>query len=115
MQIRRTNGPGSGLGGPRHPILRIPAEWGWVRGSHCRFGCSLEVDNFSGPVRLFLLAIRAPKVEDLGFSLERFCPVVRVLEGAYDGGNRNGRLAMQAYHSAESRALGFNRHNRSSQ
>ena len=106
----------SGLSRPCNSILRKPAHRGWGLWSHSRFGSSLEVQNFSGPVRLFLLAGWAPKVEDLGFSLGRFCPVAPGrLRIAYDGGYGNWLFAMKAYYSAKCWAFGFNRHLRSSQ
>ena len=98
------------LGGSRHSILRVPVEGRRTFGSHHGFGRSVKVYNFASSVGLFLVAGRTPKVEDLGFSLRRFCPFARPLQAAYDGRNGNGRLAMQAYDSAESWAFRFNRH-----
>ena len=106
----------SGLSRPCNSILRKPAHRGRGLWSHSRFGSSLEVQNFSGPVWLFLVAGGAPEIEDLGFSLGRFCPVARrPLRIAYDGGYWNWLFAMKAYHSAKCWAFGFNRHLRSSQ
>lgn len=110
------NGSGLGLSYPCHSVLRVPSYRGRALRSHRHFGCTSKVDNFPSPVRLFLVAGRAPKVEDLGFSLGRFCPFARGrLQAAYDGGNGNWRFAMKAYHSAKCWAFGFNGHLRSSQ
>src|ERR1700693_4767786 len=110
------NGSSLGLSRPCNSILRKPAHRGWALCSYYRLGCSLKVENFSSPVRRFLLARRATDIEDLGFSLGRFCPVVRGrLHVAYDGRYGNWLFAMKAYYSAKCWAFGFNRHLRSSQ
>ena len=104
-----------GLCRPREPTLRVPAHRGLAFERHCRCGRSLKVHNFSSPIRLFLKAGRAPKVEDLGSALGRFCSVALSLQAADDGGNRNRRFAMQTYDSAESWAFSFSSHIRTSE
>jgi hypothetical protein len=113
---RKTNGSSSGLGCSRQSVLGIPAYWRRALRSDRRFGRSLEIYDFAGPVRLFLVAGRAPHIEDLGFSLGRL-PILALgcLQTAYDGRNRNGRLAMKAYHTAESWSFDLSGHFQSSQ
>jgi hypothetical protein len=109
-EFTRTNGPGLRFCRSCPLVLRIPSHWGRAPWSHCLFRGSLELEDFSGPVGLFLVALGAPKVEDLGFPWGQFCPVACRLHAGYDCGNGNGCFAMQACHSSESRAFGFKCH-----
>ncbi len=106
-----TNGSGSGLRGSCDSILRKPAHRGRPFLERCRLGCPLKVYDFPGAIRLFLVAHRAAKIEDLRFSLGGFRSVVRrCLLIIHNGRNWNRRLAVQADYPAECLMLGFGGH-----
>ena len=108
---RKTNGSGLRLGRSRKPIRGIPAHRSRALWGHRRFRRSLKVDDFPGPVRLFLVALRAANIEDLRFSRSGSSGVAGILlQAGYDGWNGNRSFAMQANYPAECLMFGVNGH-----
>jgi hypothetical protein len=107
-------GPESGFGRSCQAVLGVPAHRAWAIQYHRRFGSSFEFDNLPCPVGLLFMAARAAKVKNLGFALRRFRLVVRHQKTAYDGGNRDRRFAMKAYHPSKGCRFDFKRHSHTS-
>jgi len=107
--------PGSGLRRSSQSVLGVPTHRGRARRAHNSIRRAFKIKDFTDAIRFFLVARRAPHIEDLGFSSSWVSSLgCGQFEVPDDCGYGHGLLAMQACHAAESGAFGFNCHHRAS-